>query len=121
MTRSFPTRRSSDLESRSCHAALPLRFGGCPGADDLGALDLVRDGVARDLQPEAAALAVVPMLDVPAARVVAVEHVVAPVGGDGGAGIGALFRGVAAVGELPDVARADRKCPRFNSRPLFPS
>src|SRR3546814_17301923 len=46
------------------------------------------------------------LLDVPAARVVAVEHVVAPVGGDGGAGIGALFRGVAAVGELADVARA---------------
>src|SRR3546814_2868270 len=46
------------------------------------------------------------MLDGQAARVVAVEHVVAPVGGDGGAGIGALFRGVAAVGELADVARA---------------
>src|SRR3546814_15288608 len=66
--------------------------------------DWSSDVCSSDL--EAAALAVVPMLDVPAARVVAVEHVVAPVGGDGGAGIGALFRGVAAVGELADVARA---------------
>src|SRR3546814_15939315 len=66
--------------------------------------DWSSDVCSSDL--EAAALAVVPMLDVPAARVVAVEHVVAPVGGDGGAGNGALFLGVAAVGELDDVARA---------------
>src|SRR3546814_15573678 len=76
--------------------------------------DWSSDVCSSDL--EAAALAVVPMLDVPAARVVAVEHVVAPVGGDGGAGIGALFRGVAAVGELADVARAAVRAGRSEER-----
>src|SRR3546814_18277858 len=73
------------FRSRSCHApsclGLLLRLGDGPGADDLGARDPVGDGVARHLQPQAAALAVVPVLEVPAARIVAIENVVAPVVG----------------------------------------
>src|SRR3546814_9516223 len=104
LSTSIPPRRASD-RAPSCLGLL-LRLGDGPGADDLGARDPVGDVVARHLQPQAAALAVVPVLEVPAARIVAIENVVAPVVGGRTCRVRALLGGVAAVGELADVARA---------------